>query len=158
VLARFFLEYLPTAAQGRLERKAVRGAGTRLRSLVNQRRFDFSIVFNTMSVPNISGDLQNMDIGGGVKPSPFPASTKHAAGLVNGQETDVSSIYFSDKIMITISQAGRLSQWVGVSLFYNGIRADSMLYRYKYLCPQLLQPLSIQPFHQMVKIRFRSAT
>ncbi|KAG4415237.1 hypothetical protein IFR04_011648 [Cadophora malorum] len=69
-----------------------------------------------MSVPNISGDLRNMDIGGGVGPSPFPASTKHAAGLVNGQETDVSSIYFSDKIMITISQAGRLSQWIQVPL------------------------------------------
>lgn len=53
-----------------------------------------------------------MAIGGGVEPSPFPAATKHAAGLVNGQETDVSSVYFSDKILITISQEGRLSQWV----------------------------------------------
>ncbi|CZT05497.1 hypothetical protein WAI453_004979 [Rhynchosporium graminicola] len=69
-----------------------------------------------MSVPNISGGLENLGIGGGAEPSPFPAATKHAAGLVNGQETDVSSIYFSDKIMITVSQEGRLSQWIQVPL------------------------------------------
>ena len=42
----------------------------------------------------------------------FPAPSKHATGLVNGVETEVSSINFSDKIMVTISQDGRLAQWV----------------------------------------------
>lgn len=42
----------------------------------------------------------------------FPANTKNENGTVGGVETTVSSIYFADKIMITISQAGRLSQWV----------------------------------------------
>jgi len=51
-----------------------------------------------------------------VEQEPFPAQTKQAAGLVRGTETDISSIYFSDKIMITISQAGRLSQWIQVPL------------------------------------------
>lgn len=48
----------------------------------------------------------------GVENSPFPAPTRQAAGLVRGIHTDVSSIYFADKIMIRISQGGRLSQWV----------------------------------------------
>ncbi|CAG8386793.1 unnamed protein product [Penicillium salamii] len=43
---------------------------------------------------------------------PFPAATKQVAGLVNGIQTDVSTMSFSDKIMVTISQAGRLSHWV----------------------------------------------
>lgn len=44
---------------------------------------------------------------------PFPAATKQVAGLVNGIQTDVTTMNFSDKIMVTISQAGRLAHWVG---------------------------------------------
>jgi proteasome assembly chaperone 3 len=43
---------------------------------------------------------------------PYPATTKQAAGLVNGVPTDVMMISFADKIMITITQNGRLAQWV----------------------------------------------
>ena len=43
---------------------------------------------------------------------PFPAATKQLAGLVNGIQTDVMTMNFSDKIMVTISQAGRLAHWV----------------------------------------------
>jgi proteasome assembly chaperone 3 len=43
---------------------------------------------------------------------PFPAATKQAAGLVDGVKTDVMVMNFSDKIMLTISQEGRLSHWV----------------------------------------------
>lgn len=43
---------------------------------------------------------------------PFPASSKEAIGTVNGIETEVSCINFADKILLTISQDGRLSQWV----------------------------------------------
>jgi proteasome assembly chaperone 3 len=32
--------------------------------------------------------------------------------LVNGVQTDVMTMSFSDKIMVTISQAGRLAHWV----------------------------------------------
>jgi proteasome assembly chaperone 3 len=42
----------------------------------------------------------------------FPAPSRLATGLVNGVETEVSSVSFSDKIMVTISQDGRLAQWV----------------------------------------------
>jgi ABC-type sulfate transport system substrate-binding protein len=43
---------------------------------------------------------------------PFPAATKQAAGLVDGVKTDVMVMNFSDKIMVTISQQGRLAHWV----------------------------------------------
>lgn len=44
---------------------------------------------------------------------PFPAATKQVAGMVNGVKTDVMVMSFSDKIVITISQEGRLAHWVG---------------------------------------------
>lgn len=42
----------------------------------------------------------------------YPAITKQAAGLVDGIPTDVTSMMFADKILVTISQEGRLAQWV----------------------------------------------
>jgi proteasome assembly chaperone 3 len=42
----------------------------------------------------------------------FPAATKQVAGEINGVKTDITSISFSDKLMITITQNGRLAQWV----------------------------------------------
>lgn len=45
---------------------------------------------------------------------PFPAATKQTAGLVDGVKTDVMVMNFSDKIMVTISQQGRLAHWVCV--------------------------------------------
>ncbi|KAJ5375512.1 hypothetical protein N7517_007518 [Penicillium concentricum] len=47
---------------------------------------------------------------------PFPATTKQVAGLVNGIQTDVGVMNFSDKIMVTISQAGRLGHWLHVPM------------------------------------------
>jgi len=70
-----------------------------------------------MSIPILPTGLQDLEIGGGVEPARFPAPSKQAAGLVNGTQTDVSSVYFADKILITISQGGRLSQWVFVLRF-----------------------------------------
>lgn len=65
-----------------------------------------------MSISTLPENIHNMDIGDGVEKTPFPAPAKQIAGLVNGVHTDVSSFYFADKILITISQGGRLSQWV----------------------------------------------
>ncbi|KAL1980875.1 hypothetical protein VTN96DRAFT_3371 [Rasamsonia emersonii] len=47
---------------------------------------------------------------------PFPAATKQAAGLVNGVLTDVMVVNFSDKILVAISQHGRLAHWIHVPL------------------------------------------
>lgn len=68
-----------------------------------------------MADPTITDGLQGIALNGGIEPSPFPAKTKQAAGLVNDVQTDLTSMYFSDKILITISQGGRLAQWVCTS-------------------------------------------
>lgn len=51
-----------------------------------------------------------------VREEPFPAPSKLANGTVNGVPTQVSCTNFADKILLTISQEGRLSQWVQVPL------------------------------------------
>ena len=43
---------------------------------------------------------------------PFPASTRQISGTVGGILTDVMSILFSDRILVTVIQNGRLAQWV----------------------------------------------
>ncbi|KAK4155489.1 hypothetical protein C8A00DRAFT_13521 [Chaetomidium leptoderma] len=47
---------------------------------------------------------------------PFPAPSKRTVGTINGVPTEVESLSFSDKIMITVSQGGRLAQWIQVPL------------------------------------------
>ncbi|KAJ5622915.1 hypothetical protein N7520_003476 [Penicillium odoratum] len=59
------------------------------------------------SIENLLQDSLNL---------PFPAPTKQVAGLVDGVKTDVMVMNFSDKIMVTISQEGRLAHWLHVPL------------------------------------------
>ncbi|KAI1390919.1 uncharacterized protein F4822DRAFT_166830 [Hypoxylon trugodes] len=47
---------------------------------------------------------------------PFPAQSKFAIGSIDGLPTEASVLHFSDKILITLSQEGRLSQWLQVPL------------------------------------------
>lgn len=42
----------------------------------------------------------------------YPAQTKKASAQIDGVLTEVMSIFFSDRIMVSISQEGRLAQWV----------------------------------------------
>jgi proteasome assembly chaperone 3 len=49
-----------------------------------------------------------------VRAEPFPAPSKRTAGTVNGVSTEVEALSFSDKIIITVSQGGRLAQWVSL--------------------------------------------
>ena len=42
----------------------------------------------------------------------YPATTKQAAAIIDGVLTIAASTLFTDKIMITITQDGRLAQWV----------------------------------------------
>ncbi|KAI8714526.1 hypothetical protein NCS52_01172500 [Fusarium sp. LHS14.1] len=51
-----------------------------------------------------------------VREDSFPSRSREASGLVNGAATEVTSTNFSDKILLTISQEGRLSQWIQVPL------------------------------------------
>ncbi|KAL8905335.1 MAG: hypothetical protein Q9171_006709 [Xanthocarpia ochracea] len=46
----------------------------------------------------------------------YPAITRQAAGYIDGILTDVMYSSFSDKIMVTITQRGRLAQWINVPL------------------------------------------
>jgi len=56
--------------------------------------------------------------------APFPAPSKSSSGAINGKMTSVMSIAFADKIVITISQAGKLAHWVHVPL--SSASADPM--------------------------------
>lgn len=47
-----------------------------------------------------------------VRQDSFPSRSREVSGLVNGIDTEITSTSFADKILITISQEGRLSQWV----------------------------------------------
>ncbi|KAF5015685.1 hypothetical protein F66182_12891 [Fusarium sp. NRRL 66182] len=55
---------------------------------------------------------------------PFPAQTKQVAGKINGVLTDVLSIGFSDRILVTVSQEGRLAHWLHVPLENNNPGTD----------------------------------
>ena len=47
---------------------------------------------------------------------PYPAQTRQANATINDIPTHITCISFADKIMITITQNGRLGQWVTVPL------------------------------------------
>lgn len=50
-----------------------------------------------------------------IREDAFPAPAQQTIGHVDGVETQATSTFFSDKIMVTLSQEGRLSQWVSAS-------------------------------------------
>lgn len=62
-------------------------------------------------IEGVARDILKLSLASAHK-EPYPANTKNVAGKVGGVDTNLASIYFGDKIMITISQAGRLAQWV----------------------------------------------
>ncbi|OSS47944.1 hypothetical protein B5807_06683 [Epicoccum nigrum] len=51
-----------------------------------------------------------------VTPAPFPARSKSTSSSINGLDTTVTSMSFADKILITVTQQGRLAHWVHVPL------------------------------------------
>ncbi|KAK7526412.1 uncharacterized protein IWZ02DRAFT_372201 [Phyllosticta citriasiana] len=51
-----------------------------------------------------------------VQPEAFPAKTRTTAGPIDGVPTNVMVVQFEDKILVTISQAGRLAHWAHVPL------------------------------------------
>jgi len=42
----------------------------------------------------------------------YPALTKRASGKVDGIFTDAMCVKFADRIIVTVTQGGRLAQWV----------------------------------------------
>ncbi|EMD87664.1 hypothetical protein COCC4DRAFT_134469 [Bipolaris maydis ATCC 48331] len=51
-----------------------------------------------------------------VTPAAYPAHTKTATVTINGLETTATAISFADKVLITVTQQGRLAHWVHVPL------------------------------------------
>lgn len=62
-----------------------------------------------MGLPQDSSSLEKAEVATHV---PYPAQTKQAAAEIHGILTEVMAIFFSDRLMISISQEGRLAQWV----------------------------------------------
>jgi len=60
----------------------------------------------------------------GAELSSYPAATQTVSATIAGVETTVTRIYFSDKILVTVCQAGRLNHWVHVPLL-NQAPSDS---------------------------------
>ncbi|KAF2858618.1 hypothetical protein K470DRAFT_259616 [Piedraia hortae CBS 480.64] len=50
---------------------------------------------------------------------PFPARSRTVAGSVKDKATTVTTLSFSDKLLITITQNDKLSLWVHVPLSYS---------------------------------------
>jgi hypothetical protein len=73
----------------------------------------------------------------GILHEPFPAPNKIYSVLINDTHHEASSIYFSDKIMVTISQGGQLSQWVGRgTLIFLTFFSSKHRYKSYYLKPR----------------------
>ena len=47
-----------------------------------------------------------------VAPTPYPARTKTSATSIKGLQTVATAVNFADKILITVTQNGRLAHWV----------------------------------------------
>ncbi|KAI0540168.1 hypothetical protein GGR58DRAFT_173811 [Xylaria digitata] len=47
---------------------------------------------------------------------PFPATPKHETGQIDGIATEATALFFADRILVTLCQEGRLSQWIQVPL------------------------------------------
>ncbi|KAI0433068.1 hypothetical protein F5Y09DRAFT_109076 [Xylaria sp. FL1042] len=46
----------------------------------------------------------------------FPAASKHETGQIDGIATEATTLFFADRILLTLCQQGRLSQWIQVPL------------------------------------------
>jgi len=58
-----------------------------------------------MAAPTTSDDYV-------VTPAPYPARTSTATSAIKSIETTASAVNFADKILITVTQNGRLAHWV----------------------------------------------
>lgn len=71
--------------------------------------------FNVTVLPPMGLQIYAMDDPTKVT-LPYPAQTRQATATINDIPTNITSISFADKIMITITQHGRLGQWLTVPL------------------------------------------
>jgi proteasome assembly chaperone 3 len=50
-----------------------------------------------------------------VTPTPYPARTQTSSSAIQGIETTATAVNFTDKIVITVTQNGRLAHWVSIA-------------------------------------------
>ena len=91
-----------------------------------------------------------------VTPAPFPAPGKTSTVTIASHPTTASTLYFADKIVITVTQNGRLAHWVRIpiqclSLFYTNptLLLDSrpsrpLSHRFHPHAPALLRPFHLR--------------
>jgi proteasome assembly chaperone 3 len=47
-----------------------------------------------------------------VTPASYPAHTKTSSASIKGLQTTATAVNFADKILVTVTQDGRLAHWV----------------------------------------------
>ncbi|KAH6846427.1 hypothetical protein J4E82_000224 [Alternaria postmessia] len=62
-----------------------------------------------MAAPTTSDDYT-------VTPAPYPARTSTSTSMIKSIKTTATTVNFADKILITVTQDGRLAHWVHVPL------------------------------------------
>ncbi|CAI9631721.1 hypothetical protein GT037_002966 [Alternaria burnsii] len=62
-----------------------------------------------MAAPTTSDDYT-------VTPTPYPARTSTSTSIIKSIKTTATTVNFADKILITVTQNGRLAHWVHVPL------------------------------------------
>ncbi|CAN9347778.1 unnamed protein product [Alternaria alternata] len=62
-----------------------------------------------MAAPTTSDDYA-------VTPAPYPARTSTSTSMIKSIKTTATTVNFADKILITVTQNGRLAHWVHVPL------------------------------------------
>ncbi|KAF2003048.1 hypothetical protein P154DRAFT_520401 [Amniculicola lignicola CBS 123094] len=88
------------------------------------------------------------DLNYAVAASPFPAKTSTASALIKDIETTATAVAFADKILITVTQNGRLAHWLHVPLDISG--TDSSLTSNPYLEQDEDTPSSdLLPMHHL---------
>ncbi|KAF2710669.1 hypothetical protein K504DRAFT_500609 [Pleomassaria siparia CBS 279.74] len=51
-----------------------------------------------------------------VTPTPYPVRSNSSSATIKGADTTATTVYFADKILVTVTQHGRLAHWVHVPL------------------------------------------
>ncbi|KAF2727903.1 hypothetical protein EJ04DRAFT_450397 [Polyplosphaeria fusca] len=83
-----------------------------------------------------------------VTASSYPATTKCASSTIQGTDTIATLVSFADKILITITQNGRLAHWIHVPLDISG--TESSLISNPYLEPEdEVPPSDLLPMHHL---------
>ncbi|OAL01693.1 hypothetical protein IQ06DRAFT_272470 [Phaeosphaeriaceae sp. SRC1lsM3a] len=65
-----------------------------------------------------------------VTPATYPARTKTSSASIKGHQTTATALSFADKILITVTQDGRLAHWVHVPLDIAATDASMASYPY----------------------------